>query len=195
MKLYKVISITIACVGLIILSACQNPDDQQMKPASVSANGAGNGMDLSNGGAGGINGINSAFSNDANSLLPGRPQTPWTPIPGVTMSPIHFAFDSSVITSENYPYIEKVVQYMNANPSCGVIVQGNCDERGSAEYNLGLGERRALAAQTYLTDRGIPATRIQTISYGSEHPVNPAHNETAWAENRRDDFVPATMNQ
>ena len=77
---------------------------------------------------------------------------------------------------------------MNQNPSVRVQIEGHCDERGTEEYNLALGERRANAAKQYLTTAGISAGRLSTISYG-ERPLDPGHNEAAWAKNRRDHFV------
>ena len=70
-----------------------------------------------------------------------------------------------------------------------MIIEGNCDERGSAEYNRALGERRAIAAKEYLTAKGIDANRIKTVSYGVEKPADPGHNDQAWAKNRRDEFI------
>ena len=74
-------------------------------------------------------------------------------------------------------------------PSWTVTIEGHCDERGTAEYNLALGERRAVAAQSYLVALGIPASRIKTVSYGKEFPFDPGHDEAAYAKNRRAQFV------
>ena len=70
-----------------------------------------------------------------------------------------------------------------------MTIEGHCDERGTAEYNLGLGERRALAAQQYLLDLGLNAARVRTVSYGKEFPFDPGHDEAAWSANRRAHFV------
>lgn len=78
---------------------------------------------------------------------------------------------------------------MKRNATIKVRIEGNCDERGSDEYNLALGERRAQVAARYLTTLGISGERLSTISYGKEKPVDPGHDENAWARNRRDDFV------
>ncbi len=74
-------------------------------------------------------------------------------------------------------------------PSWQVTIEGHCDERGTAEYNLALGERRAVSARTYLVSLGIPADRIKTVSYGKEFPFDPGHDESAWSKNRRAHFV------
>ena len=78
---------------------------------------------------------------------------------------------------------------MKSNPSVMVKIEGHCDERGTIEYNLSLGEKRAKAAKDFLIDLGIDAGRISTISYGKERPVDPGHNEAAWAKNRRAAFT------
>jgi peptidoglycan-associated lipoprotein len=78
---------------------------------------------------------------------------------------------------------------MRENGDASVLIQGHCDERGTVEYNLALGEKRAKAARDYLVDLGISADRIRTISYGEERPANPGHDESAWSQNRRAEFV------
>lgn len=102
---------------------------------------------------------------------------------------IHFGFDSSVIKKSEQEKIEAVASALKSNPANKVLIEGNCDERGTEEYNRALGERRALAAREALVKAGISADRIRTLSYGKDKPVDPANNEAAWAKNRRDDFV------
>ena len=80
-------------------------------------------------------------------------------------------------------------KYMLDHPEVRVVVEGNCDERGTSEYNLALGERRALSAKNYLIQLGIEESRLTTRSYGEERPLFPSRGEASWAENRRDDFV------
>ena len=80
-------------------------------------------------------------------------------------------------------------QVLKKQPTWQVTVEGHCDERGTAEYNLALGERRALAAKTYLVSLGIAADRLRTVSYGKEFPFDPGHDEAAWSKNRRAHFV------
>jgi len=75
------------------------------------------------------------------------------------------------------------------NAGAGITIEGHCDERGTAEYNLALGEKRALAAKTYLVSLGVPADRVRTVSYGKEFPFDPGHDEGAWSKNRRAHFV------
>ena len=97
---------------------------------------------------------------------------------------VFFAFDRSDITPEAQQILSRQAQLLQANPSIGITIAGNCDERGTREYNLGLGERRANAAKQALVALGINPARIQTISYGKERPSVPGHNEQAWAQNR-----------
>lgn len=101
---------------------------------------------------------------------------------------IHFDFDRSDITDEAKGILDAKVPVLNANPGLRIRVAGNTDSRGSDEYNLALGQRRAAAAKRYLTQRGIDASRIDIISYGEERPVAQGDDESAWSQNRRDEF-------
>lgn len=104
---------------------------------------------------------------------------------------LHFDFDQDVIKPEGEDTLQKLAGVLQRNPDLTIQVQGNCDERGTEEYNLHLGMRRATSAKQYLVGLGIDANRIDMISYGLERPVDSHHNEKAWALNRRDDFVRA----
>ena len=101
---------------------------------------------------------------------------------------IHFAFNSSNLTAESRQVLTRKAEIMRQYPQIKVIVEGNCDQRGTAEYNLALGERRAQAAAQYLSNLGIPADRLSTVSYGKERPLDPGHSEAAYSKNRRDEF-------
>jgi len=98
---------------------------------------------------------------------------------------IYFAFDRSDITAESRQVLLRQAALLNQNPSWTVTIEGHCDERGTVEYNLGLGERRANATKQGLIALGVAAGRINVISYGKERPAVPGHNEQAWAQNRR----------
>ena len=111
------------------------------------------------------------------------------PAPVTAFQNIYFDFDKSFIRADAKPVLEAVAAYMMKNPGAKLTVEGNCDERGTAEYNLALGQRRADSAKKYLMNLGVDGNRISTISYGEERPADPAHNEAAWAKNRRDVFV------
>ena len=102
---------------------------------------------------------------------------------------IHFEFDKSRLLPEAKAILRVKAEWLKANPEAQVIIEGHCDERGTNEYNLALGDRRAQSAKTYLVDLGIAPERLTCISYGEERPLDPGHNEAAWAKNRRDQFV------
>jgi len=101
---------------------------------------------------------------------------------------IHFDFDKSDIKSNDAGTLDQKVAILQANPALRVRISGHCDERGSAEYNLALGNRRGNKAKEYLVQHGIDAGRIETVSYGEERPIAQGHDETAWSQNRRDEF-------
>jgi peptidoglycan-associated lipoprotein len=102
---------------------------------------------------------------------------------------IHFDFDKFFIREDAKPKLAKVAAHMRTNNDAKILIEGHCDERGTAEYNMALGERRANSAKKYLTALGIDAKRLSTVSYGKERPLDPEHNEGAWAKNRRAVFV------
>ena len=104
---------------------------------------------------------------------------------------IYFDFDKYNIKPEARETLKKVADWLNAkeNSDYNLVIEGNCDERGTVEYNLALGERRAQSAMKYLANLGVAKDRMSTISYGKERPVDPGHNEEAWAKNRNDHFV------
>ena len=98
---------------------------------------------------------------------------------------IHFATDKSDVDSEAQGVLTAQAKWLVAHPSVRVTVEGHCDERGTREYNLALGDRRATSAKNFLVGHGVPADRINTISYGKERPVATGSDESAWAQNRR----------
>ncbi|TYO97688.1 peptidoglycan-associated lipoprotein [Geothermobacter ehrlichii] len=101
---------------------------------------------------------------------------------------IHFDFDQYTLSPEARDILAANAALLKANPELKIRIEGHCDERGSDEYNLALGERRAVAARDYLVSLGVAADRLSTISYGEEMPLDPASNEAAWAKNRRAEF-------
>ena len=102
---------------------------------------------------------------------------------------IHFDFDKYNLLPLAQQILQRKAEWLRNNPNVSVIIEGHCDERGTNEYNLALGDRRAESAKTYLINLGIAGSRLTTISYGEERPVNPGHNEVAWAKNRRAHFT------
>lgn len=106
---------------------------------------------------------------------------------------VYFDFDKSSIKAGEESKVSAVADYLKTHTEVAVLVEGNCDERGTEEYNRSLGERRALATREILIRLGIDASRIDTITYGVDRPAVQGHNEAAWSKNRRDDFVVLTM--
>jgi len=102
---------------------------------------------------------------------------------------IYFDFDMFNLTAEARDILSQKASFLKANANYTVQIQGHCDERGTTEYNLALGERRAKSAQDYLVSLGIARERLTTISYGKERPIDPGHTEEAWAKNRNAQFV------
>jgi peptidoglycan-associated lipoprotein len=108
------------------------------------------------------------------------------------LKPVYFELDSSDLTAANQKTLDEDAALLKRYTSWTVTVEGHCDERGTAEYNLALGERRAIAARAYLISLGIAADRLRTVSYGKEFPFDPGHDESAFAKNRRAHFVITT---
>jgi peptidoglycan-associated lipoprotein len=101
---------------------------------------------------------------------------------------IYFEYDSAALIPEARDVLKRKAEFLRSNPNVSVIIEGHTDDRGTVEYNLALGERRAASALAFLVDLGIPESRLTTISYGKEKPADPGNNETAWAANRRVHF-------
>jgi len=117
-----------------------------------------------------------------------RGEAPVAP-PGAPLKEIYFAFDKHDLSTDARATLQGNSVWLKKNPAARIEIEGHCDERGTSEYNLALGAKRAQAAKDYLVTLGIPASRISTISYGEETPVCREHNESCWQKNRRDRFV------
>jgi peptidoglycan-associated lipoprotein len=135
-------------------------DEQQLK-------------DQAAGRAGGAGGFDSAKAGTRNSFV---------------SEDIYFEYDSSALIPEARDVLKRKAEWMRANPNVSAIIEGHTDDRGTVEYNLALGERRAVSAMSFMVDLGIPESRMTTISYGKEKPATPGNNEKAWAANRRVHF-------
>jgi peptidoglycan-associated lipoprotein len=137
-----------------------------------------NGQDGAGKGANGANaGLTLELNGDSDSGKAGGLKT------------IYFSFDSSNIESDTKDSLKENADYLKANTNIDVQVEGHCDERGSSQYNLALGERRAKAVRDYLVTLGVESKRITTVSYGSERPKAQGQDESAWSQNRRANFV------
>lgn len=102
---------------------------------------------------------------------------------------VYFAFDKSDLDAASVAVLEAHAAWLNANASANITIEGNCDERGSREYNLALGQRRADSVREFLVERGVSSNRIDTVSFGEERPVCTGSGEACWAQNRRSDIV------
>jgi peptidoglycan-associated lipoprotein len=105
------------------------------------------------------------------------------------LKPVFFDLDSSDLNVDGQRILDANAALLKRYPSWAITIEGHCDERGTAEYNLALGERRAVSARAYLVSLGIPADRLRIVSYGKEFPFDPGHEESAWSKNRRAHFV------
>lgn len=121
------------------------------------------------------------LENEDTGIMEGRTSGP--------MVPVYFEYDSSSVKGEQVQRIETNADFMKKNPALKIRIEGNCDERGTLEYNLALGERRAQSAKTYLVNLGVNGEQLTTVSFGEEKPLLFGHDEISWAQNRRDDFV------
>lgn len=160
------ISVFALCL-VVALSACSKKDVTEGEP----------GFTTEGGGALGDTGGTTGTAGDAGST------------PAADMQTAYFPYDSYKLTGAARTAIQANADWLKANPSASVQVEGHCDERGTTEYNLALGERRANAAMDYLVKLGVERSRLSTISYGEERPSVQGSDESAWSKNRRAEFV------
>ena len=119
----------------------------------------------------------------------GAPPPPQEFVPAPRLGDVYFAFDAHEIRAEDTRVLDENAAWLRATPNALVLIEGHTDERGTSEYNLGLGDLRARAAITYLMAHGVPAARMVAISYGKERPICTEHDESCWARNRRAHFL------
>lgn len=157
----------------MVLGACSTTPKEDASTEGNGANQAGaisTGADSSNTSGEGLNGGMDAEGMPAQRL-------------------VYFEYDASTLRSDAVPVVEEHARYLQAHPERNLRLEGHADERGSREYNLALGERRALAVQQYLSILNVPASRVRTHSYGEEMPLVSGHDESSWQQNRRVEFV------
>jgi len=179
----------VAAIAAVFLAGCASPETQPEAPiddkgaATASAGGAttsgvggsGVGGTTASGGAVGTTGAGGSPLRDPANILSKRT--------------VYFDYDSFVVKDEFRPLVEAHARYLVANRGTRMIIQGNTDERGSREYNIALGQKRADAVKRVMTLLGAQEAQIETVSFGKEKPKNAGHDESAWAENRRGDIV------
>ena len=125
------------------------------------------------------------------------PATPPAAAPGVAVTEekmsqfddVRFDFDKSEVKEDGRKTCQVVADYLKKNPMAKLLIEGHCDERGTSEYNMALGDRRATAVMNYLVSLGVPKAALSTVSFGKEKPLDPGHDEGAWEKNRRAHFV------
>jgi peptidoglycan-associated lipoprotein len=174
---------TIAALVAIFLVGCQTPATQapvEDKSGTAGTTTPGTGATTSGTTQGGVSGTQSGTGGanplrDPNNILSKRS--------------IYFEFDSFTVADQYKPIVEAHAKYLAANRSARVTLQGHADERGSREYNIALGQKRADAVKRMVTVMGVQETIVETVSFGKEKPRNMGHDEAAWAENRRVDII------
>ena len=162
----KMMTSLVLGLALVATAGCTKKRPVDIPPGPGVDQGAGNGMDNGSGEEG-TNALNEQFKREVQS------------------NTIHFSYDQYDIDSEARAILDSQARWLAAHPNSRVTIEGHCDERGTREYNLALGDRRANAAKNYLAARGISPSQINTISYGKERPVALGSDEASWAQNRR----------
>ena len=167
-KMLYLATLVVLVLGLS-LTGCNKKKPDTTAPLVTSTEGAGTAEPLE------------TLETEDSGIMEGRTSGP--------MVPVYFEFDSSSVTGEQVQRIETNADFIKQNPEVKIRIEGNCDPRGTQEYNLALGERRAQAAKTYLVNLGVNAEQLTTVSFGEEKLLLFGHDEISWAQNRRDDFV------
>lgn len=186
--------------AILLLAACETASTKTGDASGSASGSAGSGTASSSATAGGAS-TSSSGSASSGSTSSGSTSSGSTASAGSTSQPaaavdaadllanvgdrVLFGFDSSELTSGSQATLNRQAAFLAARPALRITIEGHCDERGTREYNLALGERRASVVRDYLVARGINAARIKTISYGKERPAAVGSNEAAWAKNRR----------
>ena len=181
MKLSKMAIVAVCGAFMFAFSGCKydkSGEDANASGSDVMNAGVGNDIDTVSGGDG-VPATELKFDQDPN----------YTRCTDVDFPPVYFAFDASNLASGEMSKIEAVANHLQSHPTRVVIVEGNCDERGSNEYNLSLGELRAISIRDYLVSLGIAPNRVQTKSYGEEKPAVLGSGEAVWSKNRRGEFA------
>jgi peptidoglycan-associated lipoprotein len=177
----------LAAIAAVFVAGCASQETQPEAPIDDKAAAtapAGGGATTSGAGGAGVGGAAGAGGAAAGARDPRR-----DPSNILSKRSVYFDFDSFVVKDEYRPIVEAHARYLVANRSARMIIQGNTDERGSREYNIALGQKRADAIKRNMTLLGAQDAQIETVSFGKEKPKNAGHDEAAWTENRRGDIV------
>jgi len=190
MKFLKGLFPGLVALSLLIGYGCTSDDDGQGDMIPDPLDKPRGGIEDFSGGQGG--GIDPMGTDKWKSGEPSEAdEDGWVRDPSIKLPIIYFAFDKSDIGTSERPKLDETAKFLQGRAELCLIIEGNCDERGSEEYNRALGERRAIAIKDYLQAKGIAADRMKTISYGEDKPAVEGHTPEAWAKNRRGDLVAA----
>ncbi len=174
MKTLKILLLPLV-LAMLVLSGCSSTGGAK----DGAENGAGGGMN-------GEGGTTTSAAGNGGSWTGSPLDDPNSPL---YEKVIHFDFDSAEIRPEYVDTLRAHAEYLVNTPSARLVIEGHCDERGSREYNIALGERRANSVKRFMEAEGVSPVQLDTVSYGEERPVDPGHNEEAWAKNRRAELV------
>lgn len=163
-------------------------DASSAETSGLNGKGSVNASGLGDNGANSQNGANASNANGKNGQN-GSANGEVTMADLLTVRLVHFDYDSSDLSNADYQTLQAHAQYLSQNPTAKVLLAGHADERGTREYNMALGERRANAVQAYLNSNGAKSSQLDTVSYGKEKPLNDGNDEAAWAENRRVEII------
>lgn len=166
----RAVALAMACVALAA-SGCASKKNKPIGPEGGAGVGAGAGTNL------GESSLDALQKGELGASA------------GGPLHDVHFGYNDYTIQPQDSSVLKDNAQWLQGHPGSSVQIEGHCDERGSEEYNIALGAKRAQAAKDYLSTLGIPGSRMTTISYGKELPLCTEHNETCWTQNRRDHFV------
>ena len=173
------------CVATFLLAACETASIDSNEVVG-SSNAVSTGSDAAASASSNISDSSTSASSGASSSTSADSgmQTPDEMLAKVG-STVYFGYDQSTLTAEAQATLDRQAAFLKANPTIRIVIQGHCDERGTREYNLALGDRRASASRDYLVAKGVNASRLTTISYGKERPAVGGSNDTSYALNRR----------
>lgn len=158
----------------LLLAACETPPDSSS--STMGQGGTGTGSSTGIAGTGGVQGQGLGANASAQALNEAIQRIG---------DRVFFAFDSAEMRDDGRQVVQRWAQFLGQNPNAQAVIEGHTDDRGTREYNLGLGERRAASVRNYLVSLGVPANRLTTVSYGKERPAAVGSNEQSWAQNRR----------
>ncbi len=158
-KLMKHVVITIAIAAVAVMSGCSHTKKETASPETAAPQ------------------VVAPESEETDVMAEGK-----------IINTIYFDFDKSDLQPNAIDVLKKIGAWLTKNPDKKIRIEGHCDERGTDEYNIALGERRAQSARNYLSTMGIPMQNVSTLSFGEEKPADPGHSETAWSKNRRAEF-------